>query len=87
VAAADENTPPIARWLTVPGRLLLIVIIVSSAGGIWWYVESTIHSFPSGRYPIILWAVPVLVVAALLFFGIAAFLEKIGIRIYQKPPK
>lgn len=74
----------VRKWLTVPGRLLLIGSIVGTmALGVGWF-EFTMEGMPPGRYPVLLWVVPVLLAGG-AFFGLAALvLERLGIRIYRK---
>jgi hypothetical protein len=83
----NQNEPPIARWLTLPGRILLVATVLGCAGGFYWYFMSTFPDFPSGRYPFILWLAPVLVAGCAFFFGAAWVLEKVGIPIYKEPKK
>lgn len=83
---ADETDPEpaIARWLTVPGRLLLVATILGSAGLFALYFLGTFPGFPAGRYPLFMWVVPVAMIG-LVFFRCAAFLlEKLGVRIYRR---
>ncbi len=68
----------------MPGRLLLIGTIVACGAVLYWYVAVTLPDLPGGRYPLIMWVVPVLL-AAFFFFLLAAFvLERLGVRIYRR---
>ena len=84
-----SDEPPQRRagpveWLTVPGRLLLICTIVGCAGVLYWYFAITLPNLPGGRYPLVVWVVPVLL-GAFFFFLIAAFLlERLGVQIYRR---
>jgi len=81
----QDDAPPIAKWLTVPGRLLLIITIAGSGGLFCVYFLESTKSLPGGSYPIVIWLVPV-GMAGFAFFKVTAFLlEKAGVKIYQKP--
>jgi uncharacterized membrane protein YgdD (TMEM256/DUF423 family) len=92
--SSEETSPAIARWLTIPGRLLLIGTLLGAGALFCAYFLATAPELPSGRYPMLMWIIP-LGIAGFLFFRVAAFvLEKIGIRIYTRgseftksPPK
>ena len=66
----------------MPGRLLLIGTIVGCAGVLYWYFAITLANLPSGRYPVVVWVVPVLLGAFFLFLIAACSLERLGVQIY-----
>jgi hypothetical protein len=39
---------------------------------------------PAGRYPVLIWLIPVALADALFSFGAAHLLEKAGLRVYRK---
>ena len=80
----DQAAPGPADWLTVPGRLLLILAVLGFAGGFTWYTVRGLEALPSGRYPILFFAFPVLLAAAVFFFAVAFLLERLGVRIYRR---
>src|SRR4051812_6398076 len=57
--AKDDNTPPIAKYLTVPGRLLLIFTVMGGAGLFYWYFFASFEALPAGSYPFFFWLLPV----------------------------
>ena len=80
----DGAAPGPADWLTLPGRLLLVLTVIGFAGGYVWYTVRGLESLPSGRYPIVFFAFPVLLAAAVFFFVVAFLLERLGVRIYRR---
>jgi hypothetical protein len=79
-----SDEAPLARWLTVPGRLLALFTILAGAAVFVWYFLSTIPDLPAGRYPVFMWLVPV-ALGGFVFFLLAAWtLEKLGVRIYRR---
>ena len=79
----DGHRPGPADWLTVPGRLLLILTVVGGACLFYFYFIGTYEDLPAGRYPVLLWLVPVGVAAVAFFFVTALVLERLGVRIYR----
>lgn len=80
----STGEPPLARWLSLPGRILLLISVVGWFGSSVAYLTETLPGFPSGRYPLLLWFVPT-GIAAFVFFGITAMiLERLGVRIYKQ---
>jgi hypothetical protein len=80
----DEGSRGPADWLTVRGRLLLILTLLSFAGGFTWYTLRALETLPSGSYPFLFFAIPVLIAAVVFFFAVAFLLERLGIRIYRR---
>ena len=87
MSGEGDDAPPIAKWLTVPGRLLLIATVLGCAALFYFYFMSSYEDLPAGRYPLMLWLAPILFGGALFFFGAAWLLEKLGISIYTKSQK
>ena len=79
-----SNESPVARWLTIPGRLLLILTLLAFAGGFTLYVIAVAGDLPPGRYPVAVFILPVLVGAAGFFAAAAFVLERLGVRIYRR---
>lgn len=79
--------PPSTSWVvdtfTLPGRILLMVFIVAFIGLLVLYFENTIHLFPQGSYPVIMWVLPVFLLDGLGFLLSAWLLEWLGIKIYK----
>ena len=73
-----------ADWLTVPGRLLLIVSLAGWGALLYFYVTGTVDDLPRGRYPIVLWVLPVTIAAFAFYMVVAFILEKCGVRIYRQ---
>src|SRR3954468_12363463 len=79
-----ERTPdsPVSR-LTRTGRLLLLVHLLLAIGGSALYIVDFLPKFPAGRYPVLMFVIPVGLASAFLFFIIAWILERLGVRIYR----
>ena len=85
-----ENQPqPPSPWskLTLAGRVLLLAHLVLGIGGSALYICDYLPQLPAGRYPILMFVVPVGLVCVFLFFAIAWALERIGLRIYMREPE
>ena len=80
------GSPGPAEWLTVPGRLLLIATLAGAAGTFYFYFMQTYGDLPAGRYPVLLWVVPVAAAAVAFFFIASLLLQRLGVRIYRKEP-
>jgi hypothetical protein len=84
----DEDPEPVGRpgpaeWLTVPGRLLLIATLAGGAGALYFYFMAGYEGLPPGRYPVLLWVVPVALAAGAFFFVAAFVLERLGVCVYR----
>lgn len=66
---------------TLPGRLLLVFVILLPIVGTWGTIYLLADSLPSGRYPVLLFAVPYVLLSALLFFAGSSTLRKFGYRV------
>ena len=79
-----DSAPPLARWLTLPGRLLLIAAM--GAAGLTFYVFFTEILQVSTNVPVsrLVWFGPAILGGATFFFGAAFILEKLGIRVYRR---
>lgn len=69
--------------LTFAGRLLAVVIFLSAVAATWAYVDGIWDSLSPGRYPIWLFATPVILVALLLFWIAAGLLKLLGVPVYN----
>jgi hypothetical protein len=54
---------------TLPARIVIVAGILSAFGGTWAYVTWVYDDLPAGRYPLFVFAVPVMIAAA-VFVGI-----------------
>ncbi len=81
---ADPDPPGLAKWLTVPGRLLLILTFILGGAGFYFFAMNTLPSLPSGSYPVMFWVAPVVLACVIFFFAVAWVLERAGVRVYQK---
>ena len=79
-----ERYPGPIEWLTVPGRLLLIAAIVGFVATFYFYFVNTIADFPTGRYPVVMWVLPVAAAWGAFFFLAAFILERLGLSIYRR---
>ena len=64
--------------------MLLMAHLLLGIGGSVLYICGFIPRLPSGRYPIIMFVIPVGLVAFFSFLIFAWILEKVGIRIYRQ---
>ena len=81
---ADETRHggPIA-WFTVPGRLLFVFTVVACAAGFIVYFLRIADDLGPGSYPVLVFAMPVLVAGLFFFLAAAWVLERLGVRIYR----
>jgi hypothetical protein len=80
-----EQPPPSSplNKLTFVGRLLLLIHLVLFVGGTALYICDFLPQFPPGRYPVLMFAIPVGLVCFFLFLLLAWLLERVGIRVYK----
>jgi len=64
--------------------MLLMAHLLLGIGGSVLYICDFIPRLPSGRYPIIMFVIPVGLVAFFSFLIFAWILERVGIRIYRQ---
>ena len=79
----DRQPSPLQK-LTLTGRMLLILHLLLDIGSSAYYICDYITQFPPGRYPIIMFVVPVGLACFFSFLFIAWGLERLGIQIYKK---
>ena len=79
----DDSNP--LRNFTILGRLWIITCIVLGIFGLIAYVIELVPTLPSGRYPIVLFWVPI-ALATLAVYGIGyAILRICGFRLRRQP--
>ena len=81
--SAEPPKPPLQRF-TFAGRMLLLAHLLLGVGGSALYVCELIPQLPGGRYPLLMFIVPVGIGCFLLFFALAWILERLGVRIYNR---
>ena len=75
------------RAFTRAGRLLVVATIIVAAGLFYWCVMFINDYFPSGRYPLAFFLIPVFIGAS-IFFGIVSLILRImGIRVWRETDK
>lgn len=79
----EERSSPLSR-LTLPGRALLLVHLLGAIGGSALYICDMIPQLPAGRYPVLMFVVPVALGCFFSFLILAWALERFGIRIYKR---
>jgi membrane protein implicated in regulation of membrane protease activity len=79
-----QRHPGPADWFTPAGVLLLAATIIGFAALFYFYFMGTIFSLPAGSYPVVMWVIPVAIVALVFFFIAARVLEKCGVVIYRR---
>ena len=67
---------------TAAGKVLFLFTLLIVCGGIAWVFLGLLPRMPSGSYPVFYLFGPILVAAALFFFGVAAFLRRRGIAVF-----
>lgn len=78
----DEKPSPLEK-LTLTGRMLLVAHVLLGVGGLALYICDFIPQFPPGRYPLLMFVVPVGLACFFLFLILAWLLEKLGVNIYK----
>lgn len=74
-----------SEYFTPAGRVLVFLTLIGSAGGVCAYVAWGAEELPAGRYPLVFFAMPVLI-AAFIFFAIgSAVLKWFGFAIFKDP--
>jgi hypothetical protein len=71
--------------LTRAGRVLAGSLLLAFGAGLLAYLLWIHDALSPGRYPLLLFAVPVGLGCFLLFFGCAWILERRGIAVWRKP--
>lgn len=51
--------PGPADWLTIPGRLLPTFTLAGWGALLYFHVIATAPELPRGRYPVVLWVLPI----------------------------
>jgi hypothetical protein len=73
----------ISNRFTLPGRTLVLLSIVIGVGGTFAYIYWIIDDFPAGRYPVFMFAFPV-VLGTAAFFGLGVLiLRSFGVSILR----
>lgn len=80
----DEQPSSPLNKLTFAGRLLLLIDLVLFIGGTALYICDFLPHFPTGSYPILMFAIPVGLGCFFFFLSFAWGLERVGIRIYKR---
>jgi len=75
----DDDNDPLPY--TVAGRLILSASILTPITGMWGAIYATSESLPSGRYPLLLFVMPFVLPAFLVFFGGCAICRRMGFRV------
>jgi len=63
--------------------MLLLVHLLIGMGGTTLYICDFLPQFPPGKYPLLMFVIPVGLVCFFLFLVFAWILERVGIRIYK----
>ena len=79
-----QRHPGPADWFTPAGILLLAATIVGFVALFYFFFMATIKELPTGRYYVLMWVVPVAIVALVFFLIAAGILEKCGVVIYRR---
>jgi hypothetical protein len=79
----EQRPSPLSRF-TLAGRVLLLAHVLVGIGGSALYICDYIPQLPAGRYPILMFVIPVGLVCFFSFLVIAWGLERLGIRIYKR---
>jgi hypothetical protein len=75
----------VSEYFTLPGRILALATLVLAIGGPFAYFAWVMDELPAGRYPLWLFAFPVLFGAALFFAAGTVLLTKLGIKVFRNP--
>ena len=78
----EEPRPPLSKF-TFIGRMLLLAHVLLGVGGSALYICDFIPRMSAGRYPIIMFIVPIGLACFFSFLLLAWILERIGVRIYK----
>ena len=74
----------LARYFTLPGRILVVVTVVLGAGApiaVFWFLHDSLRP---GRYPLLFFALPVWIGLAFAFAIVVAILRRMGIPILRR---
>ena len=69
--------------LTFVGRVLILVTLTFVVGGPFAYFYWMVDDLPPGRYPLVLFALPILLVGALFFWVACVVLKSLGIAVFR----
>jgi len=74
-----------SEFFTYPGRILVLVTVLIAVGGPFAYFAMVWEDLPPGTYPLILFAMPFIILAA-FFFGLGvAVLRWLGVKVFRNP--
>ena len=73
----------ITENLAPMGRLLLVMTALLGGGTLYVLIDGGVASLPSGRYPLYLFVLTVLVGGFIFYWSVAKILEKFGFLIYK----
>lgn len=79
----DQDQSPLHK-LTLAGRFLLLAHLLAGIGGSALYMCDFLPQLPAGRYPILMFLIPVGITYFFSFLIIAWVLKRLGIPIYRR---
>ena len=79
----EQPVSPLSKF-NFAGRMLLMAHLLFGIGGTVPYICGFIPQLPAGRYPFIMFVIPVGLVAFFSFLMFAWIFERVGIRIYRQ---
>jgi hypothetical protein len=72
-----------SEYFTFPGRILVLLTVLLAVGGPFAYFALVWEDLPPGSYPLLLFAMPFLILAA-LFFGLGvAVLRWFDVKVFK----
>lgn len=74
----------ISEYFTLPGKILALLTLVLAVGGPWVYFAMVMDELPPGSYPILFFALPVMIGAVFFFAFGAMILKYFGIAVFKK---
>jgi hypothetical protein len=78
-----DNVPYPISLLTIPGRLLLILTLLLSGAAFVTYFLRIARDLPYGTYPILIFAMPIIVLAICFFYGASWMMKKFSIMTFK----
>ena len=69
--------------LTLAGRVIVLIHVFMAFGGTLFYVFDFIPKLPTGRYPLLMFAIPVILVCFVSFRLVTWVAGRLGIRVYK----
>ena len=78
---AAERSNRVSKY-TLAGRIIVLIHVLAAIGGTLLYVLDFIPKLPQGRYLLLMFAIPVVLVCFISFRFTTCLANRLGVRVY-----